>query len=140
VRGRSVWPKAGQLRGDPAAQAYVARRLREGKTTREALRALKRFLARAIWRRWEACLASVTPRAEAVAAEGEPSRPSSLHLVLIPRQCRRSRPAPTGRSLTLTGGTPVLASTRGETSASPSSRTWQVGLDRGVLDAPVAHP
>ena len=46
-----------QLRDDPAAQAYVARRLREGKTKREALRALKRFLARAIWRRWQECLA-----------------------------------------------------------------------------------
>jgi transposase len=57
-----------QLRDDPGAQAYVARRLQEGKTKREALRALKRFLARAIWRRWEACLASPRPTAEEVAA------------------------------------------------------------------------
>ena len=37
-----------QLRDDPAAQAYVARRVSEGKTRREALRALKRFIARAV--------------------------------------------------------------------------------------------
>jgi transposase len=57
-----------QARSDPAAQAYIARRLREGKTKREALRARTRFLARAIWRRWEACLASPAPADEEVAA------------------------------------------------------------------------
>ena len=46
-----------QLRDAPAAQAYIARRLQEGKTKREALRALKRHLARAVWRRWQDCLA-----------------------------------------------------------------------------------
>jgi len=35
------------------ARAYLARRVSEGKTTREAMRALKRFLARAIWRLWK---------------------------------------------------------------------------------------
>jgi transposase len=44
-----------QLRSLPAAQAYVARRLSEGKTKREALRALKRYLVRAIWRLWQQC-------------------------------------------------------------------------------------
>ncbi len=34
------------------ARAYLARRVAEGKTKREALRALKRFIIRAIWRRW----------------------------------------------------------------------------------------
>lgn len=44
-----------QGRGDPAARAYLARRRREGKTDREARRALKRFLCRAIWRAWQDC-------------------------------------------------------------------------------------
>ena len=45
-----------QLRCWPPAQDYVARRLREGKTKREAIRALKRYLMRAIWRLWQGCL------------------------------------------------------------------------------------
>jgi transposase len=44
-----------QLRSLPAAQAYVERRLREGKTKREAIRALKRYIVRAIWRLWQQC-------------------------------------------------------------------------------------
>ena len=47
-----------QARCSPAARAYLARRISEGKTKREALRALKRFIARAIWRRWQDCQAS----------------------------------------------------------------------------------
>ena len=50
-----------QARCAPAAQAYLARRVSEGKTKREARRALKRFIARAIWRRWQECL--TTPAA-----------------------------------------------------------------------------
>ncbi len=46
-----------QIRHSPEARTYLERRLHEGKTKREALRALKRFIARAIWRRWQACLA-----------------------------------------------------------------------------------
>jgi transposase len=57
-----------QLRHDPTAQAYIARRLHEGKTKREALRALKRFLARAVWRRWEACLGGSRSTGEEMAA------------------------------------------------------------------------
>jgi transposase len=45
-----------QARCSPEAQAYLTRRVGEGKTKREALRALKRFIARAIWRRWQECL------------------------------------------------------------------------------------
>jgi transposase len=45
-----------QLRTLPAAQAYVARRLGEGKTKREAIRALKRHLVRVIFRLWQECL------------------------------------------------------------------------------------
>jgi transposase len=37
------------------AKAYLARRAAEGKSRREALRALKRHLARAIWRLWQEC-------------------------------------------------------------------------------------
>jgi transposase len=46
-----------QSRHAPEARAYLERRSTEGKTRREAFRALKRFLARAIWRRWQECLA-----------------------------------------------------------------------------------
>jgi transposase len=44
-----------QLRAAPDARAYLARRIGEGKTRREAIRALKRFLVRAIWRLWQEC-------------------------------------------------------------------------------------
>ncbi len=44
-----------QARCFPEARAYLARRVAEGKTKREALRALKRFIVRAIWRRWQEC-------------------------------------------------------------------------------------
>ncbi len=37
-------------RCDPATRAYVARRVAEGKTEREAIRCIKRFLARRVWR------------------------------------------------------------------------------------------
>lgn len=46
-----------QLRSWPPARDYVKRRMSEGKTHREALRALKRYLARAIWQAWKRCLA-----------------------------------------------------------------------------------
>jgi len=39
----------------PAAKAYIDRRLSEGKTRREAHRALRRFVIRAIWRLWQEC-------------------------------------------------------------------------------------
>jgi transposase len=50
-----------QARYSPAAQAYLARRQAEGKSWREAIRALKRFICRALWRRWQECLAQPTP-------------------------------------------------------------------------------
>jgi transposase len=37
-------------RNDPATQAYIDRRTSQGKTTREAVRCLKRYLARALYR------------------------------------------------------------------------------------------
>lgn len=44
-----------QARWSPEARAYLRRRVSEGKTTREALRALKRYIMRAIWRLWREC-------------------------------------------------------------------------------------
>ncbi len=44
-----------QTRSWPPARAYIARRVSEGKTQREARRALKRFLVRAIWQAWKSC-------------------------------------------------------------------------------------
>jgi len=41
-----------QARCSPQAQVYLERGMHEGKTRREALRALKRYLVRAIWRQW----------------------------------------------------------------------------------------
>jgi transposase len=38
------------------AQTYLARRVAEGKSRREAHRALKRFLVRAIWKLWQECV------------------------------------------------------------------------------------
>jgi transposase len=40
----------------PEARAYLERRTTEGKTRREAMRALKRFVVRAIWHQWLECL------------------------------------------------------------------------------------
>ena len=37
-------------RCDPATKAYIARRIAEGKTEREAIRCIKRFIARRVWR------------------------------------------------------------------------------------------
>jgi hypothetical protein len=45
-----------QLRAWPPAQAYVVRRMGEGKTKREAIRALKRYLVRAVWRLRQECV------------------------------------------------------------------------------------
>jgi len=45
-----------QLRSWAPAQNYVKRRLSEGKSKREAMRALKRFLVRAIWHAWNKCV------------------------------------------------------------------------------------
>ena len=47
-----------QARHSEQARAYLARRISEGKTRREAVRALKRFLVRAIWRLWLECYPS----------------------------------------------------------------------------------
>jgi transposase len=45
-----------QVRSWEPARRYLAKRMAEGKTKREALRALKRFLVRAVWQAWRQCL------------------------------------------------------------------------------------
>lgn len=45
-----------QQQHSPEAQAYLARRMREGKSDAEAVRALKRYIARRIYRLWQQCL------------------------------------------------------------------------------------
>jgi hypothetical protein len=57
-----------QLRNWEPARKYMAKRLAEGKTKREAMRALKRYLVRAVWNAWKKCLAP--PSEETPAAEG----------------------------------------------------------------------
>jgi len=49
-----------QRRWWPPAQDDVARRLRAGKTKRAAIRALTRYLLRAILRVWQECLQTHT--------------------------------------------------------------------------------
>ena len=39
----------------PEAKAYLERRVSEGKSRREAIRALRRFIVRAVWRLWQEC-------------------------------------------------------------------------------------
>jgi transposase len=43
-----------RMRQEPTTKAYVARRLAEGKTTREIKRCLKRYIARQLFRELEA--------------------------------------------------------------------------------------
>ena len=57
-----------QARHSLAAQAYLARRRKEGKTRREAIRALQRFIVRAIWRQWQVCQGVLARPVQAVAA------------------------------------------------------------------------
>ena len=57
-----------QARGWPPAQAYLARRQADGKTRREAIRALKRYLVRAIWHLWQECQPAPAPQITARAA------------------------------------------------------------------------
>jgi hypothetical protein len=44
-----------QLHASAAARAYMERRVSEGKSRREAMRALKRYVARSVWRLWQEC-------------------------------------------------------------------------------------
>jgi hypothetical protein len=44
-----------QAKHHPEARAYLERRVSEGKTRREALRALKPYIIRAVWKLWQEC-------------------------------------------------------------------------------------
>ena len=50
-----------QIRAWAPARTYVSRRISEGKTRREAVRALKRYLVRAIWQVWKHCFEARSP-------------------------------------------------------------------------------
>jgi transposase len=52
----------------PNARAYLDRRVAEGKPRKEALRALKRYLIRAIWRLWQECQPAQVAAPSGVAA------------------------------------------------------------------------
>ena len=54
-----------QARHDPAARVYLAHRVSEGKSKREAIRSLKRFLIRAVWRAWQDCHRTADDRPKA---------------------------------------------------------------------------
>lgn len=53
-----------QLRHSDEARAYVARRMRDGKSQREAVRALKRYIVRRIYRQWQQCVPHLPPSME----------------------------------------------------------------------------
>ena len=56
-----------QAQHHPEARAYLDRRVSEGKTRREARRALKRYIVRAVWKLWQECgLAQPEPITETV--------------------------------------------------------------------------
>ncbi len=56
-----------QARCSTEAPAYLERRRQEGKTRLEAIRALKRSLARALWHLWQECLSQPTGRTSRLA-------------------------------------------------------------------------
>jgi transposase len=63
-----------QARGLAEARAYIARRMSEGKTKREAHRALRRYIIRALWKLWCACeVPNNKKRTAAYAAARPPS-------------------------------------------------------------------
>lgn len=57
-----------QARHSEQAKVYLARRVSEGKTRREAIRALKRYLVRAIWRLWQECFPTAETSPQLAAA------------------------------------------------------------------------
>jgi transposase len=61
-----------QLRSWEPARKYMAKRLAEGKTKREAMRALKRFLARAVWNAWKRCIAAQAAEASSDSENPDP--------------------------------------------------------------------
>jgi transposase len=62
-------------RCDPATRAYIARRVAQGKTEREANRCIKRFLARRVWRLLEHN--SITNPSQSARTDRTPNGPES---------------------------------------------------------------
>lgn len=58
-----------QAHSSPLGRAYIARRRLEGKSWREAVRALKRHLVRALWRLWKRCRSAPDRISELAAAQ-----------------------------------------------------------------------
>ena len=56
-----------QARCSPQGRAYLQRRQAEGKSWREAIRALKRHLARVVWQQWRRCWPAASSAAVAAA-------------------------------------------------------------------------
>jgi len=57
-----------QLRHSAEAQAYLAKRIGQGKSHRDAVRALKRYIVRRIYNQWQQCLPHLAPQLEAAGA------------------------------------------------------------------------
>ena len=57
-----------QAHASAEARSYLSRRRQEGKTKREAMRALKRHVVRAVWRVWVQCHPEQLPSTAAAAA------------------------------------------------------------------------
>jgi transposase len=58
-----------QARHSAQTRAYLKRRRAEGRTSREAFRALKRYIVRAIWRLWQECVPACMVTGPAVTAQ-----------------------------------------------------------------------
>lgn len=59
---------------DPETRAYIQRRVSEGKTKREAIRCLKRHLARRVWRLLKAPPEHAITQAATLTVEATPTR------------------------------------------------------------------
>src|SRR5215211_5352632 len=98
-------------RCDPATKAYIARRVAEGKTEREAIRCIKRFLARRMWRLLEHSNTDGSILCAGVKGAGVKGgrRPAQRTLEARPvdrvASTIRSAPAPAGASSLLSDGT-----------------------------------
>ena len=57
-----------QAHASAEARSYLSRRQQKGKTKPEAMRALKRYVVRAVWRLWLQCHPEQLPSTSAAAA------------------------------------------------------------------------
>jgi len=85
-----------QMGHSPPARAYVAQRVGESKTKREAIRALKRYIVCAIWRLWQKCLPVAEPAVNYPNCPGTQLAPPEARPRRAPatrRHCGRQAPA-----------------------------------------------